>query len=84
MADPFTAIMVVVVIVWLAITVAFGVVIAKMIRVNEARSAAGSGVPKTLEHRADPSSPNAMTARDRHQADSPRGAEPNGPNGQSA
>jgi hypothetical protein len=68
MNDPFTATMVVVLIVWLAITVAFGVVIAKMIRVNEARNAAGSGVPKPLEHRADPSSPHAMTTSRRYTA----------------
>lgn len=76
MSDQFTAITIAVIVIWLAVTVAFVVVIAQMIRVDDARTAAGSGVPKTLEHWADPSAPIAITARGRRRAEGQRGAEP--------
>jgi hypothetical protein len=84
MPDSFTVVIVIVAVVWLAITVAFGIVIAKMIRVKGSRTAAGSGVPRTLEHRADPGTPHAMTARARRKADRLRGAEPSLPDRPSA
>lgn len=88
MSDQFTVVIIVAIVVWLAITVAFGVVIVKMIRVNGSRRAAGSGIPKTLEHRGDPAAPHTMTARASRRAKAQEpgqlGTGPTGPAGPSA
>ncbi len=68
MSDQFAVVIVIVVAIWLVITVAFGVIIVKMIRVNGSHNAAGSGIPKSLDRGGDAAGPVATETRPRRRA----------------